>query len=650
MLNRTPHTRLYRVKERDTGRLRLLKMLKTDETIEDEFDLQQRRASWLPHLRPRSIRDYRIENSSGLVSPLLGRRSRPSSAISASADRRIKAAERELRLLASIEHENMIKLHEVYEEARRLLWVTDDIPGQTLWHEINHKVNLSERKAAQVSRQLLGLLEQLHRKGVVHLGIQPENIFYDELANRVTVAGGSQSQWMSDERPVRLTFRSMIYLPDELRYSSEYGGSQRVGVFTDMWSMGCLLYQMVTGDLRGSPDLTTLRNKRVSSSLVDLATGLLEPDPKKRLTATQALQHSWFKSTLDDPQRPPSVASTRRITLEEDEPQHHDVRTSIEDRAYLRLMKSLEITSEETHASQRKRRAEEEVERLIAEEEDYMTRLVKRKQRIMAQRMEEDFEVDEESTFIMHVKLEPKGPIPKIIAPLNAVQTEEGREAVLRCSVHLPKPSLRLRPSTEEISDLQVFWEINGRPLWVDGERIKSRIDSISGEITLRISQVGVHDVGTYSVRIVGRYGEVGDSTNLRVQGSAKAPVQLTLPQSDRQADIGARILLPLVDTTILVGTRLKLKARVTGIPKPRCTWMFNGTALKDKPHCRLWMEELTPFSSRTTSVPELLLTLTIDQVSSLDAGLYSLTVTNKNGTDTCSAIVDIIGTLHSII
>ncbi|KAF8564968.1 hypothetical protein P879_07292, partial [Paragonimus westermani] len=523
-LARTKHAGLYRVLEKSTGTQWLGKVV-------DTVSGQAIRSS-------ASAMDYRYEGErtdgllprslSAMDGEILTAR-RPSSRLSeisqasltGSADLRRKRAEQELKLLSRIQHEGLAKFHEAYQDARRTISIVEDITaGGTLWHQLSQRIKMTETKAADVLRQLLDLTEQLHRSGVVHLGLQPENIFYtDRSRRRVALAGLGQTQMTDEELPVRLTFRSAVYLPPELSTETAQP-PRRIGPASDVWSLGLLLYQMTTGDIDTQPDISRMEKQRLSPKLIKFTKRLLHPDPSKRPTAAEALKDPWLTSitsraelrstpTIMTERKRPSIAS-----LIDDEPSDHMVAESISKQAYTRLLRWMDAS-----------RLEDELEELETNSER------RRRQRRLSQQYLREMEPEERELrqdVVVHARLIPRGQAPEILTPMGSVSAEEGGPAVLRCAVHLPHTRRPLAP-LDQMSDLRVYWSLNGRELKLlppttkvkqpPSQHYTCTFDPETGDVRLHIDEVTTYDAGTYEVRVVGQYGEVSDSANLRVYG-----------------------------------------------------------------------------------------------------------------------------------
>ncbi|VDK35091.1 unnamed protein product, partial [Dibothriocephalus latus] len=278
-LARTPHAYIYRVRDRRTGKIGLGKVL----NLETLPDVQMRRSSsTLMEMRPTvytpttRIRHFAEEE-------------------------RRKRAEMELRLLTSVQHQNLVDLRDVFLDAKRLIWVIEDLVPVSLWDQLRNRITMNEEDAVLVIRQILNLLHSLHTEDISYVGLSPENLFFtDERRKRIVLGGATQYQRHLEDRPVRLSFRSTVYVPPEI-YSAERRHQRHppeVSPAADTWSVGALLYQIITGDTTNRPSIAELERLKVSPALIDFARKLLEPDPTKRPSVEEALQHPWLTAEL----------------------------------------------------------------------------------------------------------------------------------------------------------------------------------------------------------------------------------------------------------------------------------------------------------------------------------------------------------------
>ena len=92
----------------------------------------------------------------------------------------IESFENEVATLKVLDHPNILKLYEVFEDKKKYFLVTELCLGGELFDEIINKGRLFERDAANVILQMLKGIAYCHSQGIVHRDLKPENILIDE--------------------------------------------------------------------------------------------------------------------------------------------------------------------------------------------------------------------------------------------------------------------------------------------------------------------------------------------------------------------------------------------------------------------------------------------------------------------------------------
>jgi len=85
----------------------------------------------------------------------------------------------EINILRGIDHPNVVKIYEYFEDAKRFYIVTQHIEGGELFDEIIKRGTFSERDAAVLIKQLLSCVNYCHNKNIVHRDLKPENIMLE---------------------------------------------------------------------------------------------------------------------------------------------------------------------------------------------------------------------------------------------------------------------------------------------------------------------------------------------------------------------------------------------------------------------------------------------------------------------------------------
>jgi len=92
----------------------------------------------------------------------------------------LKAFEEEMQILRKLDHPNILKLFEVFEDNRKFFLVTEYCKGGELFDEISNLHQFSEKKAAGYIEQILRAITYCHSLGIVHRDLKPENVLIDQ--------------------------------------------------------------------------------------------------------------------------------------------------------------------------------------------------------------------------------------------------------------------------------------------------------------------------------------------------------------------------------------------------------------------------------------------------------------------------------------
>jgi len=200
----------------------------------------------------------------------------------------------EAHALSKLNHPLTNRLLEVVEDQFNVYLILDFIEGKDLMDTLLEVGCMSEQDAAHVIRQVVEALEHCHQQGVVHRDVKPENIMMQR-----TDATQSPKAILVD---FGLATAEGEFLDAGMEGTPHYmapeakGGPISCRASLDMWSIGIVLYALLTGELLCStaPDLNEESFAPVSEGARSLLLGLLHPDPCKRLSAEEALRHPWL--------------------------------------------------------------------------------------------------------------------------------------------------------------------------------------------------------------------------------------------------------------------------------------------------------------------------------------------------------------------
>ncbi|KAJ6989547.1 hypothetical protein NC653_022193 [Populus alba x Populus x berolinensis] len=140
-------------------------------------------------------------------------------------------------------HQNVVDLYDVYEDQNGVHLVLELCSGGELFDRIVARDKYSEREAAAVVRQIAEGLGALHRANIVHRDLKPENCLFlnenDDSTLKIMDFGLSSVEEFTD--PVVGLFGSIDYV------SPEALSQGRISSKTDMWSLGVILYILLSG-------------------------------------------------------------------------------------------------------------------------------------------------------------------------------------------------------------------------------------------------------------------------------------------------------------------------------------------------------------------------------------------------------------------
>uniref|UniRef100_A0A4W4FT86 non-specific serine/threonine protein kinase n=1 Tax=Electrophorus electricus TaxID=8005 RepID=A0A4W4FT86_ELEEL len=198
----------------------------------------------------------------------------------------------------------------VYDDGRSVYLVTELLKGGELLDKILRQKFFSEREASSVLYTITKTVEYLHGQGVVHRDLKPSNILYvDESGNpeSIRICDFGFAKQLRAENGLLMTpcYTANFVAPEVLK-------KQGYDAACDIWSLGVLLYTMLTGFTpfangpedtpeeilarigSGKFSLTGGYWNSVSSEAKDLVSKMLHVDPHQRLTAAQVLRHPWI--------------------------------------------------------------------------------------------------------------------------------------------------------------------------------------------------------------------------------------------------------------------------------------------------------------------------------------------------------------------
>uniref|UniRef100_A0ACD5ZHQ2 Uncharacterized protein n=1 Tax=Avena sativa TaxID=4498 RepID=A0ACD5ZHQ2_AVESA len=236
----------------------------------------------------------------------------------------VEDVRREIQIMHHLAgHQNVVAIKGAYEDQVYVHIVMDLCAGGELFDRIIQRGHYSERKAADLTRIVVGVVEACHSLGVMHRDLKPENFLLankdDDMSLKAIDFG--LSVFFKPGQVFTDVVGSPYYVaPEVLR--------KRYGPEADVWTAGVILYILLSGVppfwaetqqgifdavLKGEIDFDCDPWSVISDSAKDLITRMLNPHPAKRLTAHQVLCHPWICDHGVAPDRPLDPAVLSRI-------------------------------------------------------------------------------------------------------------------------------------------------------------------------------------------------------------------------------------------------------------------------------------------------------------------------------------------------
>ncbi|XP_029479879.1 death-associated protein kinase 2-like [Oncorhynchus nerka] len=218
-----------------------------------------------------------------------------------------KSVEREVEILQSLQHTNVMALRDVFESRAEVVLIVELISGGELFDFIAEKESLSEEEAIEFLKQILKGVGFMHTKNIAHFDLKPENIM---LADKMMphphikiIDFGLAHRLKQGEEYRSLSGTPQYIAPEVINY-------EPLSEAADMWSIGVITYILLSGlsPFQGDNDEETLKNivgmiyefeeiyfNQTSAMAKDFIEKLLVNDPIERMTANECLVHPWIK-------------------------------------------------------------------------------------------------------------------------------------------------------------------------------------------------------------------------------------------------------------------------------------------------------------------------------------------------------------------
>ncbi|KAH6786387.1 calmodulin-domain protein kinase 9 [Perilla frutescens var. hirtella] len=231
---------------------------------------------------------------------------------------------REIQIMQHLSGQpNIVEFKGAYEDKHSVHLVMELCTGGELFDRIIAKGHYTERAAAAICRSIVGVVQICHFMGVMHRDLKPENFLLSDKTENAQLKA--------------IDFGLSVFIEEGKTYTDEVGSPNYIapevlrhkyGKEADIWSAGVILYILLSGVfpfrgetkhtisdavLRGHVDFKRKPWPSISESAKDLVCRMLTQNPKKRITASEVLEHPWIKDGREASNKPIDNAVLSRM-------------------------------------------------------------------------------------------------------------------------------------------------------------------------------------------------------------------------------------------------------------------------------------------------------------------------------------------------
>ncbi|XP_016123824.1 MAP/microtubule affinity-regulating kinase 3-like isoform X3 [Sinocyclocheilus grahami] len=217
---------------------------------------------------------------------------------------------REVTIMKNLNHPNIVKLFEVIETEKTLFLVMEYASGGEVFDYLVAHGRMKEKEARAKFRQIVSAVQYCHQKRIVHRDLKAENLLLDADMNIKIADFGFSNEFMVGNK-LDTFCGSPPYAAPELFQGKKYDGPE-----VDVWSLGVILYTLVSGSLPfDGQNLKELRERvlrgkyripfYMSTDCENLLKRFLVLNPTKRGTLEQIMKERWINAGFEDDELKP---------------------------------------------------------------------------------------------------------------------------------------------------------------------------------------------------------------------------------------------------------------------------------------------------------------------------------------------------------
>ncbi|XP_040564852.1 MAP/microtubule affinity-regulating kinase 3 isoform X7 [Lepeophtheirus salmonis] len=233
---------------------------------------------------------------------------------------------REVRIMKTLDHPNIVKLFQVIETEKTLYLVMEYASGGEVFDYLVLHGRMKEKEARAKFRQIVSAVQYCHQKKIIHRDLKAENLLLDSEMNIKIADFGFSNEFIPGNK-LDTFCGSPPYAAPELFQGKKYDGPE-----VDVWSLGVILYTLVSGSLPF--DGSTLRELRervlrgkyripfyMSTDCENLLKKFLVLNPVRRASLETIMRDKWMNMGYEDEELLPfkeptlDINDTKRIDI-----------------------------------------------------------------------------------------------------------------------------------------------------------------------------------------------------------------------------------------------------------------------------------------------------------------------------------------------
>ncbi|OQV23675.1 MAP/microtubule affinity-regulating kinase 3 [Hypsibius exemplaris] len=219
---------------------------------------------------------------------------------------------REVRIMKMLDHPNIVKLFQVIDTEKTLYLVMEYASGGEVFDYLVAHGRMKEKEARAKFRQIVSAVQYCHQKRIIHRDLKAENLLLDKEMN-IKIADFGFSNEFCPGNKLDTFCGSPPYAAPELFQGKKYDGPE-----VDVWSLGVILYTLVSGSLPfDGQNLKELRERvlrgkyripfYMSTDCENLLRKFLVLNPTKRSTLEQIMKDRWMNIGYEDDELKPFI-------------------------------------------------------------------------------------------------------------------------------------------------------------------------------------------------------------------------------------------------------------------------------------------------------------------------------------------------------